>query len=85
MKARQIKALRTRLGLTQAEFFDHLGMKAKSDHVKRQTIHRWEPGERNSGTAAKAFSGVGKEGATSPERRRLCLTPNTSPKKPWRS
>jgi DNA-binding transcriptional regulator YiaG len=58
MKARQIKALRTRLGLTQTEFFDRLGMKAKSDHVKRQTIHRWETGERNAGTAARALLAV---------------------------
>jgi DNA-binding transcriptional regulator YiaG len=55
MKSRQIKSLRKKLGLSQEAFYDRLGMKADSDAVKRQTISRWETGERNPGNAASAL------------------------------
>jgi DNA-binding transcriptional regulator YiaG len=55
MTPAQIKALREKLGLTQPEFFDRLGMKSTSIRSKRQTISRWESGERHPGQAASAL------------------------------
>ena len=47
--------LESALGLTQPEFFDRLGMKSDSARSKRQTISRWETGERHPGQAARAL------------------------------
>src|ERR1700722_4174602 len=49
MTPTQLKALRDMLNLTQPEFFDRLGMKSTSIRSKRQTISRWESGERHPG------------------------------------
>jgi DNA-binding transcriptional regulator YiaG len=55
MTPTQIKALREKLGLTQPEFFDRLGMKSTGIRSRRQTISRWETGQRRPGQAASAL------------------------------
>jgi transcriptional regulator with XRE-family HTH domain len=51
MTPRTIKQLRNQLGLTQAEFFDRLGLTATNERAKRQTVNRWERGLRTPGPA----------------------------------
>lgn len=55
MTPERIRNLRKRHGLTQAEFYDRLGLRDVSIQAKRQVISRWELGTRNPGSAALAL------------------------------
>lgn len=46
MKSHEIRQLRLRLGLSQSEFYDKLGLRADNTNSKQQCISRWENGKR---------------------------------------